>query len=63
MPICRPPLGEPRLMPSCCSPFCLLGEPGGHGLMPICCPPSGELGLMHSCCSPSSPSGKLVDMG
>jgi hypothetical protein len=41
MPICRPPLGEPRLMPSCCSLFCLLGEPGEHGLMPICCSPNG----------------------
>jgi hypothetical protein len=41
MPICRPPLGEPELMLSCCSPFCLLGELGEHGLMPICCSSNG----------------------
>ena len=56
MPICRPPLGEPGLMPSCCSPFGSLGEPGGHGLIPIYRPPFGELGLMPSCCSPSGPT-------
>jgi hypothetical protein len=50
MPICRPSLGEPRLMPSCCFPlgeprlmpschslFCLLGEPSGYVLIPIYC--------------------------
>ena len=63
MPICRLPLGEPGLMPSCCSPFGLLGEPGGHGLMPICRPLFGEPELMPSCCSPLGPLDKLVDMG
>ena len=53
MPICRPPLGEPRLMSSSCSPFGLLGESSGYRLMPICHPPFGEPGLMPSCCSPS----------
>ena len=56
MPICRPPLGEPRLMPNFCSLFGLLGEPGGHGLMPICHPPFGEHGLMPICCFPSGPT-------
>ena len=56
MPIYRPPLGEPGLMPSCCSLFGSLGEPGGHGLMPICRPPFVEPGLMPSRCSLRGPT-------
>ena len=56
MPVCRPPLGEPRLIPSCCSPLDSLGKFSGHGLMPICFPSFGLLGessghgLMPICC-------------
>ena len=56
MPICRPSLGEHRLMPICCSPFGPLGEPDGHELMPICRPPFGEHGLMPICCFASDPT-------
>ena len=63
IPICYPPSGEPRLMPSCRSPFGEVGELSGHGLIPICCPPSGEPWLMPSCCSPSGPNWlSSVDM-
>jgi hypothetical protein len=62
--ICRPPSGEPRLMPSCCPPFGVVGELNGHGLIPICYPPSNEPGLVPSCCSPSRPNWlNSVDMG
>ena len=57
MPICRPPLGEPRLMPSCRS---LLGKPE---LMPSCRSPLGELELMPSCCSLFCLLGELGEHG